>query len=312
MHNFNIFSCRTKRHTSTNNTTNEEVKVKGRRSHDALGRTTKSKSHAAPSGRRVSWSTVNTLESVTNILIDSIGVKDIKSKTFKHLLQPLRFTDELVYNALFTFCGSIVDYVPRVQHDRRYYDLICVVLSSKVCVRLYGLLAHFCFWNIIHPCARSALCAVYEREGFNTAILSTLVGESDSDDNSRTNVDDHDNFDKANEAEEGSLRENIFAGIANESDPLNEEQPSDKLNLLDDPLNAGRSYSASVGINNSQLFNENSLLSLSSDCSLSPAEKEILFIQIEQCLAKVHRYVSIHSVCICFFFIRIDIANYWV
>jgi hypothetical protein len=135
------------------------MKTRTKRIWDALGNDVKTKAgvSGASGGRRMSWATITTLENVTASLIDSVGVNEIKAKSFRKLLRPLAFSDELVYNALFTFCGSIVDYVPRVQQDRRYYDLICVILSSKVCVRLYGLLAHFCFWNVIHPCARSAL-----------------------------------------------------------------------------------------------------------------------------------------------------------
>jgi hypothetical protein len=45
-----------------------------------------------------------------------------------------------------------------------------------------------------------------------------------------------------------------------------------------------------AGVNYSELA-ENSLLSLASDTSLSPTEKEVMFVQIEQCLSKVHRIV---------------------
>jgi hypothetical protein len=55
---------------------------------------------------------------------------------------------------------------------------------------------------------------------------------------------------------------------------------------------------AYVGLQTGNDYNnilaENSLLSLASDSSLSPAEKEVIFIQIEQCLAKVHRIVGFY------------------
>jgi hypothetical protein len=241
---------RTKRHAPVEEDPYDAMKSHTKRIWDALGNDVKTKAALnGSSGRRLSWATVNTLENVTASLIDSIGVKDIKSKSFRKLLRPLAFSDELVYNALFTFCGSIVDYVPRVQQDRRYYDLICVILSSKVCVRLYGLLAHFCFWNVIHPCARNALtaaCATEESSGKRgkgstevkhrkstvatikaqlneyDAVCSPGANNSDDDDsvgsnNVGTPFNDY-NYSDAMSASKNSLREHIFSAFVQDDD----------------------------------------------------------------------------------------------
>ena len=57
------------------------------------------------------------------------------------------------------FVSSLGDYVPVIKTDKKgqLFKSVRRMLSTASCVRLYGLLTHFCYWNIIHPAARSAM-----------------------------------------------------------------------------------------------------------------------------------------------------------
>jgi len=57
------------------------------------------------------------------------------------------------------FVACLGDYVPSIKTDKKgnLFKTVRRVLLSASCVRLYGLLTHFCYWNIIHPAARSTI-----------------------------------------------------------------------------------------------------------------------------------------------------------
>ena len=111
----------------------------------------------ATKGRRVSWCTVYTLDFLHPI-VDSLGIKEIQSKHFKSMLRPLSVGPQQVKIPVETFVGALADYVPSILDDTsgRLYTKLSYFLKSDSCVRLYGLLSHFIYWNIIHPCVRRA------------------------------------------------------------------------------------------------------------------------------------------------------------
>lgn len=87
--------------------------------------------------------------------------KEIKSSAFQNLLHPLVFTDDQVFQSLSVFCASMMTFIPRINKDSsgRNYEKICLILSSNTCMRLFGLLSHYCYWSIVHPRVKSIVTA---------------------------------------------------------------------------------------------------------------------------------------------------------
>jgi TRAP-type C4-dicarboxylate transport system substrate-binding protein len=58
-----------------------------------------------------------------------------------------------------TFLSSLADYIPGVKMDKTFkvFSAIRTLLKTNSCVRLYGLLIHYVYWNILHPAARKAV-----------------------------------------------------------------------------------------------------------------------------------------------------------
>lgn len=115
-------------------------------------------------GRRLSWTTVNTLDLLEPLMNVLQGNRRI-AESFKVLMKPPDFDLEDIQRSLYTFITSLPDYVPRVKHDKTFqlFKSIRKLLKSKECVQLYGLLIHFCYWNIIHPTARHTIQSLRER-----------------------------------------------------------------------------------------------------------------------------------------------------
>ncbi len=166
-------------------------------------------------GRNVSWCTVDTF-AIYDKLLDNLGASEVIKAPFKKMLTPLVFNDDQIGIPLGRFCASIMDYAPSIGTDEtgKAYEKILDILTNVDSLRLYGLLSHYCYWNIIHPFARRTLLKV-EAYGID-------VRENYND----TNDDDTSEF------------ENI---------------------------------------------------SLSSTTSLEPAEKEALFLQLQQCFTSLQK-----------------------
>ena len=109
-------------------------------------------------GRRLSWTTVNTLDLI-DPLISVLQVNKRIAETFKVLMKPPEFDTRDLQDSLFNFINSLPDYIPGIKHDQTFqlFKSIRKLLKSKPCMQLYGLLIHFVYWNIIHPTARHTL-----------------------------------------------------------------------------------------------------------------------------------------------------------
>jgi len=119
---------------------------------------------AAPSsqkGRRVSWSTVHTLD-VTSPAHGLLTANDLQSKQFLAILDPPGFDEADVETSINLFCASLSDYCPRIKQDLtgRLFASVKTLLCSALSVRLYGLLCHFCYWNVLRPWVRNVLQGV--------------------------------------------------------------------------------------------------------------------------------------------------------
>lgn len=106
-------------------------------------------------GRRVSWSTVYTLDANTRTL----SQLDMQNEQFRHLLDPPMIGEEDIGTSINIFCATLTDYSPRIKQDLtgKLFTSIKRLLTSSLSIRFYGLLCHYCYWNIVHPWARNMI-----------------------------------------------------------------------------------------------------------------------------------------------------------
>ena len=109
-------------------------------------------------GRKLSWTAAASLKLVEPLL-DVLNADQKLAETFKSLLKPPGFSDEDISSAIQTFTSSLADYVPRVKYDKTFklFTKLRRLLYSRNSMRLFGLLIHFCYWNVIHPSVRAAI-----------------------------------------------------------------------------------------------------------------------------------------------------------
>jgi len=141
-----------------------------------------------PSGRKISWATVHTLDfnkygadlpgGVPTVRPsgkiqlpggETIAFTDINTPEFQHLLQPPDFQTSDMDGSIYLFCASMGLYAPRIKDDKtgKSHDQVKAVLESRIAHQLFGLLTHYAYWNILHPWARDVLKAASMMPGFN-------------------------------------------------------------------------------------------------------------------------------------------------
>lgn len=116
-------------------------------------------------GRRLSWCTVNTLaDTKPAVLIEALGKEEIASSNFLQMMDPLKFTEQQILNPISKFTVRLTEFLPRLIKEKsdRMHRSMMRVLTSNATIKLYGLMCHFCYWNIIHPCVRKAILLLKE------------------------------------------------------------------------------------------------------------------------------------------------------
>ena len=108
--------------------------------------------------RRLSWCTVNTLD-VLEPFFDKIDIRESSTNHFRNLLLPPGIIDDEITVAVRSFNQSLDGFLldPGVNNIGVLFRSIRVMLLSNSCMRLYDVLCRFCYWNIIHPTARSII-----------------------------------------------------------------------------------------------------------------------------------------------------------
>ena len=109
-------------------------------------------------GRRVSWSTVHTLD-VAAAADQLLSQKDLAHPLFRELLRPPTFAQGDIERSASLFCANLADYSPRIREDftGKLFTTVKALLVSPLSVRFYGLLCHYFYWNILHPWARNMI-----------------------------------------------------------------------------------------------------------------------------------------------------------
>lgn len=267
-----------------------------------------------PKDRRISWCTVNTMEDIINAdLVHWLGLEEVKARSFRNMLRPLVFKEERIYKPLAKFCTNMAEYIPRVKDDssRNQFQSICALLSSKSSVRLYGLLSHFCYWNILHPCIRSTVTRFQEdvdvthishdehMDDISAFVHDYLsVEEPDADPAPTTSVKSVDAGYEAimdEERHKGEIRPmiynrgNAFKGVV----PSSLQSSSKAMAVDSDARTVEVDGGAAVAAMHADGLTVGSIASYGTDTSLSASEKEVLFLQLEECLLAIHKSVSI-------------------
>jgi hypothetical protein len=228
---------------------------------------------------------------------------EIDSTPFRHMIKPLAVNDGRVKMAVKSFCASLADFVPRIFEDKtgRANVSIQKFLSCLMCRRLFGLLCHYVFWNIVHPFVRQALVAAKAQQGhlmdrqqhqdpaesmensaflrrksmmnFSTPDLKSMVGLA-----AKTQVPEQPAgpvirgsmiTDRAKIIINANRAVSMFGGHAlSRGDSMGEKKEG--------AVEGGPSLAD---------------ITLSSDTSLTSEEKEMLYIQLETCLNKLHAQV---------------------
>ncbi len=134
---------------------------------------------STPSGRKISWATVNTLDlahydvpmpetsahahkMLTRIELpggDWLSIADVSMPQFKNMLNPPDFQASDMEGSIHLFCSSMGQYAPRVKEDKtgHLHDEVKKVLNCHLAKKLFGLLCHYTYWNILHPWVRDVL-----------------------------------------------------------------------------------------------------------------------------------------------------------
>eukprot|EP01034_Spumella_vulgaris_P026246 gene26246-32791_t len=106
----------------------------------------------------MSWSAAHTLD-LLQPLVTVLRHHKRTAESFKTLLNAPVFEHDDLMAPVQMFVSSLVDYVPQVKNDAtgKLFKSIRRLLTSDKCIRLFGLLCHFCYWNTIHPAARATV-----------------------------------------------------------------------------------------------------------------------------------------------------------
>lgn len=95
------------------------------------------------------------------------------------------FEQEDILHPVKIFISSLGDYVPSIKSDKKgnLFKSVRKLLLSASWVRLYGLLTHFCYWNIIHPAVRSTIKDIVYAA--NHHLLHHVNSDTSAHENSR-------------------------------------------------------------------------------------------------------------------------------
>lgn len=232
-------------------------------------------------GRRLSWSSVNTYDLSKPLYLIAKEDKRLAEK-FRVMLRPPDFDRDDLLCSVHNFVGSLADYVPSIKQDKTFtvFKSVRAFLASDESVRLFGLLIHFAYWNVIHPTARETMRSLKEVEELKLF----------------TNVDVL-NYDPSKRLQLPAAL--ITGDIAN----LNSDSKSKSFSHIDSMFrdhyhSLEKDFEmapiATPIPHSSRDHGDDGMLSLSmdslgSETSLSALEKEQLFIQLETCILSLFK-----------------------
>jgi vacuolar-type H+-ATPase subunit H len=114
-------------------------------------------------GRRLSWMTVST-GNLSDHLFTITKEDPYVANKFKLLLKPPDFDRDDLLCSAHSFLSFLVEYIPSVKLDPTLEVLKAIrsLVKSPACIRLFGLLIHYQYWNVIYPSVKHAIHQVKE------------------------------------------------------------------------------------------------------------------------------------------------------
>lgn len=241
--------------------------------------------------RRQSWFTTSTAsiyEPLHHILM--AGSNDMVEK-FKVMLKGPEFDNDDILCAVHTFMKSLADYIPSVKFDKTFETVRGVrkLVSQPESVRLYGLLTHYCYWNIIHVVAKKVMLDLRSHEP-KANLYQGIDLINEAPDRAKLPKALRDNIVEQSKRLKQQQRQNSLEEI---DDMFHSEAHSSPHELdahVEDAFQQGMQYDHQSETGNS--FGAFSFETSMSNASLTLQEKENLYVQLETCIVAIFRKVS--------------------
>lgn len=228
-----------------------------------------------------------------------VPAQEASSKLFKKLVKPLAVSDVRLKMAVKSFSMNVATFVPQIFEDPTGMLNLSIqkFISAPICRRLYGLLCHHIFWNIVHPFAHKVMQAC--RKQFPHMIFvnqasmqnlnrATMTASRRNSMMSLTSNSFHD--EDANAINDDDTKHFDSRAVSSDNDDMDigRRVPFSMTSMDENDV-----YDAS-SLDQSQCTNEYSIPgSMTSNVSLSNEEKELLYVQLEDCISQMHAVVSI-------------------
>jgi hypothetical protein len=240
-------------------------------------------------GRRLSWTSVSTSNLSEPLYLIAKEDKALAEK-FRVLLKPPEFDRDDLLCSVHNFISTLADYVPSIRNDKSFvtFKTIRSFLSANESTRLYGLLIHFSYWNVIHPVARMTVRTMQDH---NDLRLFEQI------DVNRYHPEKRLKMPSALLEIEAKTRQKPPKNYS-EIDAMFQSQYHDLEQDADIPPTplptktdaAETPFSANFSVN-----------SYDTDASLTALEKEQLFVQLESCIVALFKKVFVINISIFIF-----------
>lgn len=252
---------------------------------------------AEGSSRRLSWFSASTGD-IFEPLSAIVNIDSHTVEKFKVLLKPPEFDNDDVLCAVHSFMKGLADYIPSIRHDKSFQTIKATrkLLREPDCVRLYGLLVHFCYWNIIHPVVKKVIHDLRSSKP-QFHLFEGIAVTIDAADRTKLPKALLDLVAVQKRMKMGKTFSEIDSMFR-----LSAKQTAGEQNELDEHVaeflntNYGPHYDIPDLLSDAGMSMEgHSVDSLSSAVSLSLQEKENLYVQLETCLTTIYKKVSSDS-----------------
>lgn len=247
-------------------------------------------------------------------------------KLFRKLLKPLAVSDVRLKMAVKSFSMNLSNFIPQIFDDPTGQLNVAIqsFIVTPICRRLYGLLCHYVYWNIVHPFAHKV--SVVCRKQFPVMMFalanrtSTMSNSKGHVNNSRqrsmlslTSSSFHHDDDEAFSSEDiKTFRSRSSLDIESSEDESDEVsqlpfpaasrcqitflQDEDSINSSDQSIGGGMHGLGGGSVPGRTLHSNQRSTgtgSVASHASLSSEEKELLYLQLEDCISQMHAVVRI-------------------
>lgn len=243
--------------------------------------------------------------------------QEASSKLFKKMIKPLAVSDVRLKMAVKSFSMSLANFVPQIFDDTTGLLNVSIqkFISTPTCRRLYGLLCHHIYWNLVHPFAHKVMMAcrkqfpqmlfAHQHSSLGYGNSSQAASVAASRRNSMlsiasTSFHTSDIDDEMPHEEE--LKRFDSRGVSSDCDEFDHfripfaimsTDEGDRMDAISRPPQDAVSLGSVNGMTNAYSVPG----SMTSNVSLSNEEKELLYVQLEDCISQMHAVVS-NRICI--------------